>query len=266
MAREVGAMTMSARLTLPAAALMVSLGLMGCAGTDPVYRPADKFPAQPPVSPMATVARLAAALGNVQGWRDHMTYKPSIGPSLSCKYRDNRGAHAVRNWRAPDDYVVLTMNCDTGPIPVTWTINTQTRVEQPAYLWNLYSAVTWSAAYLYQLSFVSPEAPGYFETEAKKYREAETKPELPESAREFKVRAESAVKEKRFLDAVEAYDQALQIAPWWPQGHFNAALILAELKVYGLAVDEMQRYLLLAPDAANARQAQDKIYDWKGKF
>lgn len=252
------------RLLLSSAALLISLALTGCVSSYPPYRPVGVFPAQPPASPMATVAKLTTTLASSQGWRDHMTYPQANGSKLSCKYRDNRDPQAARNWKGTIDYVVLNINCDTGPSSVTWAVNQQTRTNQPAYLHDLYSSVSWAAAYLYQLSLVSPELPGYFEGEANKYRDAETKPELPESAREFKVRAESAVTEKRFIDAVEAFDRALQIAPWWPQGHFNVALILGELKVYGLAVDEMQRYLLLVPDAANARQAQDKIYAWKG--
>lgn len=250
----------------PAAALMLSLGLTGCAGAYPPYRPAGNFPAQPPASPMATVARLTTTLPGTHGFRDYWTCPLPNGAKLICKYRDNRDPRVVTEASMTVDTVVLKFNCDAGSSTIKWASNQQTRIQQPDFLANTWSAATWAAAYLHQLSFVVPEAPGHFEAEAKKYREAETKPDLPESAREFKVRAESAVKEKRFLDAVEAFDRALQVAPWWPQGHFNAALILSELKVYGLAIDEMQRYLLLTPDAENARQAQDKIYDWKGRL
>ena len=126
------------------------------------------------------------------------------------------------------------------------------------------STTTSSARGWYQLSRVP--ADNNFDTQVAAYRALPVKPELPEAAREFKVRAESAVAEKRFLDAVEACDRRLQVEPAWPQGHFNVALVLAALKVYGLAVEEMQRYLALVPDAGNARQAQNRIYEWKAKL
>src|SRR5450759_1770289 len=96
------------------------------------------------------------------------------------------------------------------------------------------------------------------------YRAANPKPQLPEEAHKFKVQAEFAVQEKQFDKAVDLYGKALDIAPWWPQGHFNRALILGETKKYREAMSEMKRYLLLVPDAPDARAAQDKIYQWEG--
>lgn len=104
-----------------------------------------------------------------------------------------------------------------------------------------------------------------FKIEASQYRQAGIPSELPESVRRFQVQAENAVKEKRFLDAAESYNKALRITPWWSQGHFNLALICGELEFYPEAMAEMHKYLLLIPDAPNARAAQDKIYEWEGK-
>jgi len=104
-----------------------------------------------------------------------------------------------------------------------------------------------------------------FAQEAKKFREANPKPQLPEDARRFRVRAESAVSDKRFDDAADGYEEALKISPWWPEGRFNRALVLGELERYTEAMREMKHYLLLVPDAPNARAAQDKIYEWEGK-
>lgn len=98
---------------------------------------------------------------------------------------------------------------------------------------------------------------------AAKYLAANPKPRLPEEARKYKVQAEFAVQQKQFDRAAGLYGQALEIAPWWPEGRFNRALILAEIKKYREAMREMKRYLLLAPEASNARAAQDKIYQWE---
>ena len=97
------------------------------------------------------------------------------------------------------------------------------------------------------------------------YHAANPKPELPEEARKFKIQAEGAIRDNDFEGAASLYGQAVDIAPWWPEGHFNRALVLGEVKEYSLAIVEMKRYLLLNPNAPDARAAQDKIYDWERK-
>jgi tetratricopeptide (TPR) repeat protein len=105
-----------------------------------------------------------------------------------------------------------------------------------------------------------------FETVARQYRESQQKPSLPEEALKFKAQAEFALKQKRFADATDLYANALNISPWWPDGHFNRGLILGmgELSRYTEAIIEMKKYLMLVPNAPNARSAQDKIYQWEG--
>lgn len=86
---------------------------------------------------------------------------------------------------------------------------------------------------------------------------------LPEEAIRYKVQAEAAVRDKDYDEGAELYASALSVAPWWPVGHFNRALVLGELEDYAAARREMNYYLQLVPDAANARAAQDKIYQWQ---
>lgn len=97
----------------------------------------------------------------------------------------------------------------------------------------------------------------------KQYQAANPKPEMPEGARKFRVQAEFAMQEKRFDKAVELYRKALDVVPWWAEGHYNLALALGETKKYREAMKEMNRYLLLAAAAPEARTAQDKIYQWE---
>lgn len=108
-----------------------------------------------------------------------------------------------------------------------------------------------SAAAIAAMALVIPKLPG--------------KPPILEGARKLKVQAEVAVREKRFKDAADLYGASLNVAPWWPEGHFNLALVLGETENYNVAVREMDFYLQLAPNAPNARAAQDKIYEWEGK-
>jgi tetratricopeptide (TPR) repeat protein len=102
-----------------------------------------------------------------------------------------------------------------------------------------------------------------FQEVARNYRASNPKPLLPENARRFVVQAEAATDANDFAGAADLYAQALEIAPWWPEGHYNRAIMLAGLKDFAAAIDEMKRYLALAPEAPNARAAQDKIYVWE---
>ncbi|MDD5058861.1 MAG: SUMF1/EgtB/PvdO family nonheme iron enzyme [Sideroxydans sp.] len=102
-----------------------------------------------------------------------------------------------------------------------------------------------------------------FQDVVKKYLAANPKPALTEEARKYKVQAEFAAQEKRFDKAIELYGKALNIAPWWAEGHYQLALSLGESKKYRKAMSEMKRFLLLAADAPEARAAQDKIYQWE---
>lgn len=104
-----------------------------------------------------------------------------------------------------------------------------------------------------------------FQAALREYLAAPVKPQLPEEARKYKVQAEGAVSDKNFSEAALLFRQALIVAPWWPVGHFNLSLVLAELQDHAAAIIEMKRYLALVPDAPDARAAQDKIYGWERK-
>ena len=65
------------------------------------------------------------------------------------------------------------------------------------------------------------------------YAKLATKPDLPEAARRFGVQAVSVAEQKQYGEAVVLYEKALGVAPWWPDGHFNSALLLADRHVRG---------------------------------
>lgn len=104
-----------------------------------------------------------------------------------------------------------------------------------------------------------------FKIVAKKHSSSKKKESLPEEARKYSVQAQSATNEKRFRKAADLYKQALELAPWWPQGHYNRALLLDETNQWGEAIAEMKKYLLLEPNAKDARAAKDQIYQWEGR-
>lgn len=105
-----------------------------------------------------------------------------------------------------------------------------------------------------------------FKSVAENYRSKHPRPGISEEARRYQVQAENAFDEKRYDDAVLDYRKALEIAPWWPDGRYNLALLLGQKGNFLEADIEMKKYLELAPDAPDARKARDKTYVWEGKL
>ena len=86
---------------------------------------------------------------------------------------------------------------------------------------------------------------------------------LPDEVRRYWTEAATLTKFLLYDKALEAYDKALAVAPWWPPSWFNRALLLAEQGHTRTAIREMKMYLALDPTAADARVAQDKIHEWE---
>lgn len=102
-----------------------------------------------------------------------------------------------------------------------------------------------------------------FTAEAQLWLLATPKPPMSDAARTFKVVAEDAYGRKDFSAALDAYKDALNQHPMWPEGHFNAALLAAEAEDFEAAAMHMRRYLVLAPDATDAAAAKDKLLLWE---
>jgi len=103
-----------------------------------------------------------------------------------------------------------------------------------------------------------------FSTLVSEYREMEVKPVVTEQQRKYIVQANSFAKDKIYTQAIEAYKNAIAIDPVaYPAAYYNLALILAEKEDFREAIKNMKKYLLLVPDAPDARAAQDKIYEWE---
>lgn len=96
-------------------------------------------------------------------------------------------------------------------------------------------------------------------------RKLPNRPELPEDARRYGVQATTAAEHKSYDEAIALFAKSLEVAPWWAEGHFNRALLLSNQNRYQEAVTSMKQFLMLAPNAPDARAAQDKIYEWELK-
>lgn len=104
-----------------------------------------------------------------------------------------------------------------------------------------------------------------FTEKAKDWSMRTPRPAMPVEARGYKALAEDAFKRKDFTAALEAYREALERFPTWPEGQYNAALLAAEAEEYEIAAQHMRRYLTLAPNAKDAVAAQDKMLLWQLK-
>ncbi|MBN2419865.1 MAG: tetratricopeptide repeat protein [Deltaproteobacteria bacterium] len=103
-----------------------------------------------------------------------------------------------------------------------------------------------------------------FKALASKYRELSIKPEMSEEQRKYIVQANTLTKMKDYEGAIEIYLEAIKIDPVsYPGAYSNLGLLSAQLKLYDEAISYMEKYLMLAPDAEDARGAQDKIYEWE---
>ena len=130
----------------------------------------------------------------------------------------------------------------------------------------VYAAESFAAALNRLCTFAKDTSPLHtFTQRAAAWRALSTKPPLPEEVRIERLMAEDALKEKQPEKALNHYEKGLEISPTWPQGYFNAALIAAQLGFYDEAVEHMQAYLELAPDAADAQSARDQIGIWQYK-
>jgi len=105
-----------------------------------------------------------------------------------------------------------------------------------------------------------------FKPTAEAWRQSGSRVELSGEADRQRILAEAAVTEKNVDRAIGHYKTALELYPTWPQGQFNLALLCGQTGDYECAVLHMKEYMLLAPDAPDARAAYEKIVVWEDKI
>ncbi len=103
-----------------------------------------------------------------------------------------------------------------------------------------------------------------FAAQAGQYRALKVKPPVSEEQRKFIVQANAISEQKEYARAISLYQKAIAVDPVsYPGAYFNMALLSAQEHRFRSAIGYMKRYLLLVPDAKDARSAQDKIYEWE---
>ncbi|MCU0414466.1 MAG: tetratricopeptide repeat protein [Ignavibacteriaceae bacterium] len=106
-----------------------------------------------------------------------------------------------------------------------------------------------------------------FKPLAAQYRTLQVKPSISEEQRKYVVQANSFAQEKQYAKAINLYNETIKLDQTsYPAAYSNLALLHAQYDKYSTAIYYMKKYLLLEPEAADARSCQDKIYEWEAKI
>lgn len=93
----------------------------------------------------------------------------------------------------------------------------------------------------------------------------EPKPAIPAKAKEHMIRGEVILrdsgKNEALAEAAKEFNDALWIAPWWPEARFNLGLVLGELGQYDEAIGQLRLYLDSGP--RDAADVETKIVEFK---
>ena len=105
-----------------------------------------------------------------------------------------------------------------------------------------------------------------FQAKASQYHGMKVKPPVSEEQRKYIVQANVLNERKDYAGAIDLYSKVIDVDPVsFPPAYFNLALLCAQMQRFQPAIAYMKQYLLLVPDAKDARAAQDKIYEWELK-
>lgn len=103
-----------------------------------------------------------------------------------------------------------------------------------------------------------------FEPVAAQYRALKVKPPMSEEQRKYIVQANALNDRKEYSKAIDLYLKVVAADPVsYPEAYFNLALLSARMQRFKPAIAYMKQYLLLVPEAKDARNGQDKIYEWE---
>ena len=121
-------------------------------------------------------------------------------------------------------------------------------------------------------SFISKKTRGASSKEERKlldkifsiYKKLPLKPKPPRDAILHALKAEKHIAKKKWIEVVDSYNEAIALAPWWPDPHYNMALAMyVDFGAHPGAVRELDKYLVLAPNGPNAAKAREKKRQWE---
>ena len=101
------------------------------------------------------------------------------------------------------------------------------------------------------------------------YRSFPTKPSPPDDARRLMIRGQAAVEMAKsagdFDGAIREFQRAAAKAPFWPDAYYNLGMVQGKAERYDDAVQNLQKYLDLAPTASDAEEVKTLIYQFEYK-
>ena len=90
-------------------------------------------------------------------------------------------------------------------------------------------------------------------------------PPVPEAARRYLIQATTIQKHAAapadYALAIEDYQKALLVAPWWSDAYFDLATALELAQRYPEAIENLKLSVMADPHGRGARAAQDKLYE-----
>lgn len=103
-----------------------------------------------------------------------------------------------------------------------------------------------------------------FKPIADEYCTLKVKPAVSEEQRKYIVQANLLNNQKMYSKSIELYQKAIEVDETaYPAAYSNLALISAQINDLQAAIFYMRKYLMLVPEAEDARSCQDKIYEWE---
>ena len=86
---------------------------------------------------------------------------------------------------------------------------------------------------------------------------------ITEEARKYLVRGEVLFKQGDLAGALNECKKGLKIAPYYPKFYFNIAELSGGLRNYEQAIEYMNIYIKLAPNAPDIQMAKDEVTKWE---
>ena len=95
-------------------------------------------------------------------------------------------------------------------------------------------------------------------------------PAIPTAAKRPFYKAATFFKEAKdtsaYMLAIKSYEEALLIAPWWPEAYYNLGQAREAAGLYADAAESIKLYLLTRPGEEEAGEAEKKLYALEAKM
>lgn len=194
-----------------------------------------------------------------------------VSPRIAFFYADLIGAPIVVEKTVAEPPAFMTYIVE-GTVGIG-EVRLPYRVDFPGLMSFLFGDLTDAQRFADDLFFIqqniekdNKEQLALFESRAAQYRTLKVKPPVSEEQRRSIVQANALNQRKEYAGAIDLYSKVIDVDPVsFPPAYFNLALLCAQMQRFQPAIAYMKQYLLLVPDANDARAAQDKIYEWELK-